>query len=102
VPRVGPKQPSLKDQIVDAIKDLMTEEKRRQAETDDDNVREYTSIIYDLKTKLPELLKTPLPEVEDYDDYRMELETYSKSTDIAFRKIENSYNKHLGKSNLVF
>ena len=56
----GEKQPSLAQQITDAIKDLAADDRLQAAKTDGAEVIEYTTTIYRVRSSLPVNLKRPL------------------------------------------
>ena len=69
----GPKQPSLKDQIIDAIRGLEAEKMLQHTQADGDAVYEYTETIYRIRTLLPKHLKEPFVTQKDLYNFRTDL-----------------------------
>ncbi|MEJ8857398.1 hypothetical protein WKW79_22690 [Variovorax robiniae] len=89
----GPKQPSLKDQIIDAIKGLNAEEKLRNTKADGDAVQEYTTTIYRIRSLLPKHLQNPITTSEELWNFRTLLEADILAIKLAFQKVSSLYRK---------
>ncbi len=89
----GPKQPSLKEQIVEAIRGLNAETKLQIALADGDAVEEYTETIYRVKKSLPKHLKEPFETMDDLWDFRTDLRDDIVAIDKSFNKVSALYKK---------
>ncbi|MEJ8826797.1 hypothetical protein WKW80_33145 [Variovorax humicola] len=89
----GPKQPSLKDQILDAIKALKADDELRDALADSDAVYEFTTTIYRIRSILPRHLESPLTTQKDLWDFRTDLKVDITSINLAFNKVSALYKK---------
>jgi hypothetical protein len=89
----GPKQPSLKEQIVEAIRGLNAETKLQNALADGDAVEEYTTTIYRVQSTLPKHLNAPLKTVKDLRDFRTYLGADLLSIKKSFDKVSALYKK---------
>lgn len=89
----GPKQPSLKDQILDAIRGLEAEKMLEKTQADGDAVAEYTATIYRVRTALPRHLSQPLATRENLENFRIDLGTDLLSIGKAFDKVSALYGK---------
>lgn len=89
----GPKQPSLKDQIVEAIRGLNAETRLQNAEADGDAVEEYTATIYRVQSTLPKHLNAPLKTVTDLRNFRTFLGADLLSIKKSFDKVSALYKK---------
>lgn len=89
----GPKQPSLKDQVIDAIKGLNAEERLRNTQADADAVHEYTTTIYRVRSLLPKHLESPIATSKDLWNFRTHLMADILSIELAFNKVSVLYKK---------
>ena len=89
----GPKQPSMKDQIIDAIKGMDAEQRLRNVQADANVVEEYASTIYRIKTLLPRHLKSPLETKKQLWDFRTDLKADINAIKLAFQKVQTLYRK---------
>ncbi|HKQ03937.1 MAG TPA: hypothetical protein VJ464_02310 [Blastocatellia bacterium] len=89
----GPKQPSLKDQIIEAIRGMDADKRLQHTKADGDAVEEYTTTIYRLKSLLPKHLNLPLKKESDLSDFRTYLKDDLISIRAAFDKVSALYKK---------
>lgn len=89
----GEEQPSLKDQIIEAIKGLNADEKLRNAQEHANVVDEYTRTVYRMRADLPLLLQLPMKTEEDLRTFHKGLDTCLVSINKAHDKISLLYKK---------
>lgn len=89
----GPKQPSLKAQIIEAIRGLDAEKMLQDTEADGDWVFEYANAIYDVKTSLPKNLKKPIVTKADLRSFRRSLGGDLIKIKQAYDNVSKKYGK---------
>jgi hypothetical protein len=89
----GPKQPSLKDQIIEAIRGMDADKRLQHTKADGEAVEEYTTTIYRIKSLLPKHLNIPLKKKTDISDFRTYLKDDLISIKAAFDKVSTLYKK---------
>ncbi|MBW3500818.1 hypothetical protein [Janthinobacterium sp. NKUCC08_JDC] len=89
----GPKQPSLKDQIIEAMKGLNADEKLREVKANGSAVDQYMATIGRIKLDLSEILPTPLNTVENRVKVHKCLDSCIISINNAFTIISVLYDK---------
>jgi hypothetical protein len=89
----GEEQPSLKDQIIEAIKGLNADEKLRNAQEHANVVDEYTRTVYRMRADLPLLLQLPMKTEEELRTFHKGLDTCLVSINKAHDKISLLYRK---------
>jgi len=105
----GPKQPSLKDQIVEAMRGLNAEVALQHTEANYDEVEEYATTIYRMRPVLLNHLKVPLAgdAIDNMDAAALETYLDGYQTNLvgdltqitgAFDKVSNLYDKWTTKA----
>lgn len=89
----GPKQPSLKDQIIEAMKGLNADEKLRDVKAHGDAVAQYMATISRIKKELGKFLPIPLDSIKNRQDFHRELNSCITSIKSAFTIISVLYDK---------
>ena len=89
----GEKQPSLAQQITDAIKDLAADDRLQAAKTDGAEVIEYTSTIYRVRSSLPVNLKRPLATWDESLEFLTKIGADVMSIQKAYGNVSAKYGK---------
>ncbi|HEX2179368.1 MAG TPA: hypothetical protein VHL54_07610 [Actinomycetota bacterium] len=89
----GPKQPSLKDQIIEAIRGMDADSRLQTAQADGDAVEEFTATVYRVRSSLPKNLQLPLETTEDLRQFEVAIGADVLSIKTASAKVSVLYDK---------
>jgi hypothetical protein len=89
----GPKQPSLKDQIIEAIRGLDAEKRLQNTEEYGDTIEEFATTIHRLRLAFPKGLKSPLETEKNIEDFQTYLKEVLVGIEASYNKVSNLYKK---------